>query len=81
MEEEECEELVKKMDEVLENVPQTIYIPEEKPLWLPAGSVRAILSLGTIGTMLWLLSKGLADMNIFLAITGVVFGFYFGSKK
>ena len=78
MDEEECEELKNKLEET-EN--QTLYIPEEQPLWLPAGSVRAILSIGTIGTLLYLLSIGKVDVNIFVAVTGVVFGFYFGSKK
>jgi len=78
MEKEECEELIKT---VLENANEPLYIVEEKPLWLPAGSVRAVLSLGTVGTCLWMLSKGNIPVETFIAVAGVVFGFYFGSKK
>ena len=52
-----------------------------KPLFLPKGSVRAILALGTVGAAAYFMSRGTISFENFMAMTAVVYAFYFGSKK
>jgi len=52
-----------------------------EPLGLPKGSVRAILALGTVFSAVALLAVGKINVENFLAISGIVLGFYFGLKK
>ena len=51
------------------------------PLWMPEGSVRAILALGIVGSAIYgLLSQQLSPEQ-FLTISAIVTGFYFASKE
>lgn len=47
-------------------------LQNDQPLWLPAGSVRSVLALGTVGAYL----GGLIEADVAL----VVLGFYFGVR-
>lgn len=53
----------------------------DRPLGLPNGSVRAILAIGTVGAGIYLMTKQVLTFDQFLSMTGVVFAFYFGSKR
>ena len=48
-------------------------LQEDQPLYLPEGSVRAILALGVVGAFL-------AGAFSELEIVTLVLGFYFGSR-
>jgi len=54
---------------------------EERPLWLPAGSVRAIIALSTVGAMIALLAMSGNVPEWFIAVVGSVIGFYFAKKE
>ena len=51
------------------------------PLWMPDGSVRAILALGIVGSSIYGLLTGQLDPDQFLMISGIVTAFYFAQKK
>ncbi len=52
-----------------------------KPLWMPSGSVRAIIALLVTVAVVWKwLAEGVFDGQMALA-TGVVWGFYFGTRS
>lgn len=53
----------------------------DKPLFLPKGSVRAILALGIVGSATFGLLKGLLTPDEYLMISGVVTAFYFATKN
>lgn len=53
----------------------------KNPLFLPKGSVRAILALGTVGAAAYFMSRGTLSFENFMTMTAVVYAFYFGSKK
>ncbi len=53
----------------------------DKPLFLPAGSVRAIMALVVVGTCSYLALTGKLQSSEFLVIVATVIGFYFGTKK
>jgi len=53
----------------------------EKPLWMPEGSVRAILALSIVGSAIYGLISGSLDPEQFLMISSVVTGFYFATKS
>lgn len=54
---------------------------ENEPLWLPRGSIRAIISLIIISSaiMIYLLMGELPDWLI--SAFGTAYGFYFGSRE
>ena len=53
----------------------------EKPLWMPEGSVRALLAIGIVFSSIYgLLTQALAP-DEFLMISSVVTAFYFATKK
>jgi len=53
----------------------------EYPLWMPKGSVRAILALGIVLSAVGLLAIGKLDPETFIMVTAIVTGYYFVSKK
>ena len=53
---------------------------ENTPLWLPPGSVRAIIALALTALVFYLAVTGSLQADKVLAILGVVVGFYFGTK-
>jgi len=53
---------------------------EKNPLWMPKGSVRAILALGIVGSSIYGLLNGQLDPEQFLMISGAVVAFYFATK-
>ena len=53
---------------------------ENNPLWLPPGSVRAIIALALTALVFYLAVIGSLQADKVLAILGVVVGFYFGTK-
>lgn len=55
------------------------FFNSENPLGLPPGSLRGIVFLAVIGTLLYGFNKGL-DINNLESIATLILGFYFGSK-
>ena len=53
----------------------------KQALGLPAGSIRAILSLMLIGTVCALTFLGVLDPTILGGLAGAAIGFYFGQKS
>jgi len=54
----------------------------ENPLFLPKGSVRAILAIGLVaGTIYLCLTKPAEIPEGLLTLTSAVVAFYFGAKK
>lgn len=55
-------------------------VDELNPLWLPKGSVRAILAISLIVTLMYL-SITTGDIpDAVLGITSIIIGFYFGKR-
>ena len=54
---------------------------ETNPLWMPKGSVRAILALGIVGSAIYGLLIGQLTPEQFLMISGGVTAFYFVTKE
>jgi hypothetical protein len=59
----------------------TLKANSEQPLWLPRGSVRAILALILVGATVTGILLRLGDMQILVAMLGPVLGFYFAKDK
>lgn len=53
----------------------------DNPLFLPKGSVRALLGIGTVGAGIYLMTEGHLAFEQFITMTTIVFAFYFGQKK
>ena len=53
----------------------------KEPLWLPRGSVRAILALLLVGVLCWLALTGKLEAAAFGAIVAGVVAYYFASKR
>jgi len=53
----------------------------DKPLGLPEGSVRAILSIGIVFSTLAAMLLGKISVENYLIVVSVVMGFYFGTKN
>ncbi len=51
-----------------------------EPLWLPRGSVRAILAILLVGVLCVLALNAQIDAAAFLGIVAAVVAFYFGTK-
>jgi hypothetical protein len=51
------------------------------PLWLPEGSVRAIIALSLIGVLSYLAITETIQPDRLIEIVMVIIGFYFGSRK
>lgn len=49
------------------------FLQPDQPLGLPAGSVRSIIALGTVGAFI----SGVIEQDVAL----LVLGFYFGSRN
>lgn len=66
------------------------WFQKDKPLWLPEGSVRALITLMLIGTLCVLLVANIAyeidkerfhaSLSIIEALAGVAFGYYFNQR-
>jgi len=56
---------------------------ESRPLWMPAGSVRALIALSAIGTICYMgASTGDFVMPEFMStVVAVIIGFYFGNRS
>lgn len=53
----------------------------DAPLYLPKGSIRAILALSLIGTLMYVVVVGYEVPDALLGLVGAVIGFYFGGKN
>lgn len=54
---------------------------EDKPLWLPKGSVRAIMALATIATACYMAMFSAQLLPDWLVgLIGTIVGFYFGTR-
>lgn len=51
------------------------------PLWLPEGSVRAIMAIGLTGAVIALAVLGREPPDALTTVAGMVLGYYFGVKK
>jgi len=54
---------------------------ETNPLWMPKGSIRAIIALGVVLSAVGMLAVGKLDADTFIMITAIITGYYFVSKK
>lgn len=56
---------------------------EDKPLGLPEGSVRAIIAISLVGTLIYLAVTATAgfESGDIKSMVAVAVGFYFGQKK
>ena len=53
----------------------------KNPLWMPKGSVRAVIGLCiTIGFLGYTFMSGQVSPEVLTGIVGMVIGFYFGAK-
>jgi len=52
----------------------------KQPLWLPQGSVRAILALGLVGSVVFLAVIGTVDATRVVELASIVAAFYFAGK-
>ncbi|MCP4365267.1 MAG: hypothetical protein GY800_08215 [Planctomycetes bacterium] len=67
------------------------WFQSDKPLWLPEGSIRAVITLMLIGTLCMLLvvnvaydinkDKFYASLGIIEALAGAAFGYYFNTRN
>ena len=67
------------------------WFQRDNPLWLPEGSIRAVITLMLIGTLCMLLvvnvaydidkDKFHASLGIIEALAGVSFGYYFNTRN
>ena len=67
------------------------WFQKDKPLWLPEGSVRALITLMLEGTLCVLLVANIAyeidkdrfhaSLSIIEALAGVAFGYYFNQRS
>jgi hypothetical protein len=53
----------------------------EEPLWLPKGSVRAIVALGLTGGAIYSLVTGSSVPEWYIAAVGSVIGYYFATRR
>ncbi|MCP4365265.1 MAG: hypothetical protein GY800_08205 [Planctomycetes bacterium] len=63
----------------------------DKPLWLPEGSIRAVITLMLIGTLCMLLVANIvyeidkdrfhSSLSIIEALAGAAFGYYFNTRN
>jgi len=53
---------------------------KKSPLWLPSGSVRAIIALTVVGAGVGMFIARGDIPQAFTAIIGLVVGYYFGKK-
>lgn len=53
----------------------------EEPLWMPKGSVRAIVALGVTGGAIYSLVAGLTVPEWYIAAVGGVTAYYFATRQ
>jgi hypothetical protein len=53
----------------------------EEPLWLPKGSVRAIVALGLTGGAIYSLVTDINAPEWYIAAVGSVIGYYFATRR
>ena len=53
----------------------------EEPLWLPKGSVRAIVALGLTGGAIYSLVTGNNVPEWYITAVGSVIGYYFATRQ
>lgn len=51
------------------------------PLWLPRGSVRALIALAVTATFVYLAVSGAVVPEWLLAVLGTVLGYYFAHRE
>jgi hypothetical protein len=52
----------------------------DKPLWMPKGSIRAIIALAIVGSSICGLLLGKLNVDEFLSVTAIIVAFYFTSR-
>jgi len=53
----------------------------DQPLWLPKGSIRAVIALVVVVTWVVLLARGLAVSKEFYVVLGAIVTFYFMARE
>lgn len=53
----------------------------DKPLGLPEGSVRALITIGLVGASLYAVLKGVILPEWIISSVTLIIGFYFGTRK
>lgn len=56
------------------------YFSKDEALWLPKGSVRAVMALALIGGSIYL-ALVTNDLTTLIGLAGAAVGYYFGGKK
>lgn len=56
-------------------------LTREDPLWMPQGSVRAIIALMIVATFCYLAVKGVIPIDAFMNAVLLLLGFYFMQKR
>lgn len=67
------------------------YLHKDKPLWMPEGSVRALLALGFVFSLLLFVFVGIfynidkdrfhMGLSVLEGLGGMAFGYYFGQRQ
>lgn len=52
----------------------------DAPLGLPAGSIRALFTIGVVFSLIYAILQGIALPEWYQAIVAVVIAFYFGTR-
>lgn len=52
----------------------------KNPLWMPEGSVRAVIVLGVLGAGIAFVAAGLAVPEWMSSVIGLAVGYYFGAR-
>ncbi len=57
------------------------FFQKDQPLWLPKGSIRAIIAIVVVVTWVLLLARGLEVAKEFYVVLGCVVTFYFQARE
>lgn len=60
--------------------PKVPWFTSDQPLWVPEGTVRALLTLMLVGGLLALYIVGKNPPDSIVAMAGTAFGVYFGAR-
>ncbi len=52
----------------------------QQALWMPEGSIRAVMSLVVLGAVIWFTYTKILEPAVFTGIAGVVVTSYFGAR-